>query len=105
MFSVSVKNELVWPADAGPRPFSPARAGADDRSAVAEDGVFCKGNAACVAKQKQGVRDFLDILTRQRPPQPSVQKCLTRSSKKRVTDWAKAASCLRGAAKSGRKTR
>lgn len=67
--------------------------------------VFCKGNAACVAKQKQGVRDFLDILTRQRPPQAGVQKCLTRSSKKRVTDWAKAASCLRGAAKSGRKTR
>jgi hypothetical protein len=68
-------------------------------------GIFCKGNAACVAKQKQGVRDFLEILTRQRPPQASVQKCLARSSKKKVTDWAKAASCLRGAAKSTRKAR
>jgi hypothetical protein len=67
--------------------------------------VFCKGDAACVAKQKQGVREFLDILTRQRPPQASVQKCLSRSSKKRVTDWSKAASCLRGAAKNGRRTR
>ena len=65
--------------------------------------IFCKGNAACVAKQKQGVRDFLEILTRQRPPQASVQKCLARSSKKKVTDWAKAASCLRTAAKSGRR--
>ena len=64
--------------------------------------IFCKGNAACVAKQKQSVREFLDILTRQRPAQASVQKCLTRSSKKRVTDWAKAASCLRGAATKGR---
>jgi hypothetical protein len=67
--------------------------------------VFCKGNAACFAKQKQGVREFLDILTRQRPPQASVQKCLARSSKKRVTDWSKAASCLGGAAKSVRKKR
>jgi hypothetical protein len=67
--------------------------------------IFCKGNAACVQKQKLGVREFLEILTRQRPAQPRVQKCLARSSKKRVTDWSKAASCLRGAAKSGRRTR
>lgn len=59
--------------------------------------IFCKGKAACVAKQREGVRTFLDILTRQRPAQASVQKCLARSSKKRVTDWDKAASCLRGA--------
>jgi hypothetical protein len=65
--------------------------------------IFCKGNAACFGKQKQGVREFLDILTRQRPPQASVQKCLTRSSKKRVTDWSKAASCIRGASKGARK--
>jgi hypothetical protein len=67
--------------------------------------ILCKGNAACVARQKQSVREFLDILTRQRPAQAGVQKCLARSSKKRVTDWDKAASCLRGAAKSGRRTR
>ena len=64
--------------------------------------IFCKGQRACVAKQREGVRTFLDILTRQRPAQASVQKCLTRSSKKRVTDWDKAASCLRGASKKGR---
>jgi hypothetical protein len=67
--------------------------------------IFCKGNAACVAKQKQGVREFLDILTREKPPQASVQKCLARSSKKKVTDWSKAASCLRSAAKSSGKKR
>ena len=67
--------------------------------------IFCKGKAACVAKQREGVRTFLDILTRQRPPQANVQKCLTRSSKKRVTDWDKAASCLRGATKKGRPRR
>ena len=67
--------------------------------------IFCKGNAACVARQKEGVREFLDILTRQRPPQASVQKCLARSSKKKVTDWSKAAACLRSAAKSGRRAR
>jgi hypothetical protein len=67
--------------------------------------IFCKGNAACFNKQKQGVREFLEILTRQRPAQASVQKCLARSSKKRVTDWSKAASCLSGAAKGARKKR
>jgi hypothetical protein len=67
--------------------------------------IFCKGKPACVEKQREGVRTFLDILTRQRPPQASVQKCLTRSSKNRLTDWEKAATCLRGAVKSGRKAR
>jgi hypothetical protein len=67
--------------------------------------IFCKGKPACVARQKQGVREFLDVLTRQRPAQTSVQRCLARSSKKKITDWPKAAGCLRGAAKSGRRTR
>ena len=59
--------------------------------------AFCRSKPACIAKQKQGVRDFLDIITRQRPPQVTVQRCLARTTKKRTTDWAKAARCLRSA--------
>jgi hypothetical protein len=67
--------------------------------------IFCKGNPACVAKQKQGVREFLDILTRQRPGQAHVQRCLARSSKKKITDWSKGATCLRSAAMNARRPR
>ena len=63
--------------------------------------VFCRSKPACMAKQKQGVRDFLDIITRQRPPQATVQRCLARTTKARTTNWAKAASCLRAATKRG----
>ena len=55
---------------------------------------FCRSKPACIAKQKQGVRDFLDIITSQRPPQIIVQHCLARTTKARTTDWAKAARCL-----------
>ena len=58
---------------------------------------FCRSKPACVEKQRQGVRDFLNILTRQRPPQAKVDQCLKRSTRNRNTDWAKAAECLRAA--------
>ena len=59
---------------------------------------FCRSKPACVEKQRQGVREFLNILTRQRPAQPRVDQCLKRSTRNRNTDWAKAASCLKAAA-------
>ena len=58
---------------------------------------FCRSKPACVDKQRQGVRDFLNVLTRHRPAQPRVDQCLKRSTRNRNTDWAKAASCLRSA--------
>ena len=56
---------------------------------------FCNSKPACVAKQRQGVRQFLDIMTRKYVPRPKVQACLDKSTRKKVTDWDKAAACMR----------
>ncbi|HLL60044.1 MAG TPA: hypothetical protein VK391_09180 [Allosphingosinicella sp.] len=56
---------------------------------------FCKSKPNCVAKQRQGVRQFLDIMTRQYVPRPKVEACLDKSTKKKVTDWEKASACMR----------
>lgn len=64
---------------------------------------FCRSKPACVEKQRQGVRDFLNILTRQRPARANVDRCLKRTTRNRTTDWAKAAACLRGVVSSTRR--
>jgi hypothetical protein len=62
---------------------------------------FCNSRPNCVAKQRQGVRQFLDVMTRQYVHRAKVQGCLNKSTKKKVTDWDKAAACMRRA--TGRK--
>jgi hypothetical protein len=58
--------------------------------------TLCKGERACMYRQRVGVRRFLARITG--PKQPSrqrVQLCLRRSTnEKRVTDWRKAARCV-----------
>ena len=56
---------------------------------------FCGSKPVCVSKQRQGVRQFLDIMTRRHVPRARVQQCLAKSTKKKVTDWDKAAACMR----------
>ena len=56
---------------------------------------FCNSKPACVSKQRQGVRQFLDIMTHKYVPRARVQQCLDKSTKKKITDWDKAAACMR----------
>ncbi len=63
---------------------------------------FCRSKPACIQKQRQGVREFLDIITRERPARSAVQGCLTRVSRKRATDWPRAVRCLRAENKRSR---
>lgn len=58
---------------------------------------FCKQRQSCIVKQRAGVQQFLkEITLSPRPSQARVQWCLNRSTdKKNLTDWAKAARCIR----------
>lgn len=56
---------------------------------------LCRGKPSCVARQKDGVRRFLRIITAGHPPQSVIRSCLADATrKKRQTDWSKAAVCL-----------
>jgi hypothetical protein len=56
---------------------------------------FCNSKPNCVAKQRQGVRQFLDIMTRQYVHRPRFSMP-GQVHEKKVTDWDKAAACIRG---------
>ena len=56
---------------------------------------LCKAKPACVARQKEGVRIFLDTMTRGFVPQAQVKACLDRSTRRNLTDWSKAADCVK----------
>jgi hypothetical protein len=58
---------------------------------------YCRSKPRCVARQQQSVRAFLDMITRQRLPQPVIQRCLAKAAKGRLTDWSAAESCLKRA--------
>ncbi|HEX8534994.1 MAG TPA: hypothetical protein VF662_12575 [Allosphingosinicella sp.] len=63
----------------------------------ARTSTFCKQRQSCIQKQRAGVQQFLKAITlNPRPSQARVQWCLGRATdKKNLTDWAKAARCIR----------
>ncbi len=67
--------------------------------------LLCRGRPQCVAEQREGVKTFLNTLTRFKAPPHETQKCLDRSTKKGLTDWKKAASCLQAWAKRAQRRR
>ena len=56
---------------------------------------LCQSKPACMTRQRQGVRQFLDSIVIYRPNQARIQRCLGSAARKRGTDWVKAAGCLR----------
>jgi hypothetical protein len=58
---------------------------------------FCKHRQSCIRKQRAGVQLFLQQITLVPRPSPArVQWCLNRATDKRnLTDWSKAARCVR----------
>ena len=64
---------------------------------------YCRSRAACVAKQQASVRAFLDTITRERLPQPVIQRCRDKASKRRLTDWSSAEACLKRSVRSKRR--
>lgn len=55
---------------------------------------FCRARPACVAGQFRGVRRFLNVISLNKPPRPVTQRCLDRATRKGITNWSKAASCM-----------
>jgi hypothetical protein len=58
---------------------------------------FCQGRQKCMRAQRAGVQAFLyEITLAPRPSRARIQWCLARATnKKRLTDWSKAAKCIR----------
>jgi hypothetical protein len=65
------------------------------RPANAADLRILQVEANCVAKQRQGVRQFLDIMTRQYVPRPKVQACLDKVDEEEGHGLGKASACMR----------
>jgi len=58
--------------------------------------LFCKNNPRCIAEQHRGIKMFLREITRH--PQPNaarVQSCTRRATSNNLTNWSKAARCVR----------
>lgn len=65
-------------------------------TAVARDiDLFCKSEPACVARQRQSLRYFLNLSVVFDAPRPKVERCMLEGKVGRAVDWAKAEACLR----------
>ena len=57
---------------------------------------YCKNKPRCIAEQHRGIKMFLREITRSPgPSQPRVQLCIRRATSRNLTNWSKAARCLR----------
>lgn len=57
---------------------------------------YCNNKPRCIAAQHKGIKTFLREITRHPRPSPArVQSCTRRATSNNLTDWTKAARCVR----------
>jgi hypothetical protein len=57
--------------------------------------AFCKGDRACVAAQRRGVQAFLIEIRQRKASAAQVQRCSRKATTRGITNWPKAARCLK----------
>ena len=57
--------------------------------------MLCRSKTSCVAKHRRAMRDFYRMLSSGQVSAPNSHACLSRSTKRWLTDWIKAAHCMK----------
>jgi hypothetical protein len=73
-----------------------ASAGPAEPTAVARDiDAFCKMESACVARQRQSLRYFLNLGVVYDASQPVMESCMRKGKAGHAIDWTIAEHCMR----------
>jgi hypothetical protein len=64
---------------------------------------LCRSRASCVVKQRRAMREFYRTLGAVHLPSDAPETCLSRSTKRWLTNWVKADNCLEDESKKSKK--